>query len=80
MTLPESFHGLNLKDEQETTINILRTEDRAIIYTCDETMLTYIKKKFNEESGWKIDKLYYQNDMVHAISVSCPRKYIRFRG
>mgnify|MGYP003332682184 CR=1 FL=1 len=32
-------------EEQETTINVNRSEDRMIIFTSDNTMLTKLKKK-----------------------------------
>ncbi len=48
-------------DEQETTINISRNSDTALIYTCDSTMIT------------KLDKLV-KKDPVH-VSVSEPDEY-----
>lgn len=62
-------------DEQETAINWLREDERAIICTTDKTMMTKLLKLVNAEgSEWRIEK---DNDF--ALTVSCPKKLISLR-
>ena len=63
-------------EEQETTINIMRTDDKASIYTSDKTMITKLEKLLNaKDSDWRLVKRYDD-----AITVEAPKDLISFRA
>ena len=67
--------------EQETIINIMRTEDRAEIYTSDSTMITKLDRKVKENPGiWKILTENTVSGIVVSKMYSCPKKLVSLRN
>ena len=69
--------GLSLQ-EQETSISIMRDEDRAIVYTSDSTVITKLDKKIGDD--WKLEDVHRMDGKVIAKTYSCPKKFISFRA
>ena len=67
--------------EQETIINIMRTEDRAEIYTSDSTMITKLDRKVKEHPDiWKILTENTVSGKVVSKTYSCPKKLVSLRN
>lgn len=68
-------------EEQETTVNFSRNDDRAIIYTSDTTMMTKLQKLLEAESTeWKLEGVSgLKNGEIVGKQYSCPKKLISFR-
>jgi hypothetical protein len=67
--------------EQETIINIMRTEDRAEIYTSDSTMITKLDRKVKENPDiWKILTENTVSGKVVSKTYSCPKKLVSLRN
>lgn len=69
-------------EEQETHVNFMRGDARAVIYTSDTTMMT----KFNmlvEANGadWKVEEVtrLKRTGEVIGITYSCPVNFVSFR-
>lgn len=74
------FHG-NSEDEKETIISFVKGSTVAYIYTADNTVLTKLKKNVNANpKEWKLHNVYRSSDSYAAVEVTCPKKYISFRG
>lgn len=67
--------------EQETIINIMRTEDRAEIYTSDSTMITKLDRKVKENPGiWKILEENTVSGKIVSKTYGCPKKLVSLRN
>lgn len=67
-------------EEQETVINIMRTDDYAEIYTSDSTMMTKLDKCVAENPDeWKIIRQDTVLGKIVAKTYICPKKFISFR-
>lgn len=73
-------------DEVETIINFTKLEDKAIIYTTDNTVLTKLKKRIKSNPGeWKIVRMFTRvsdngKSEITGVEISCPKKYISFKS
>lgn len=69
-------------EEQETCVNFLREDSRAVIYTSDTTMMTKLNKLV-ETAGteWRKERETYLQRTGELIGVfySCPVEFISFR-
>ena len=67
-------------EEQETIINISRTNGTAEIYTSDSRYMTKLDKlvKANPDE-WKCTDYDKQENDIVAKYYSCPAKYVSFR-
>ena len=68
-------------EEQETTINIMRTDDFADIYTCDSTVMTKLNKrvKSNPDEWTIIEETKNDSGRVIARRYRCPKRLVSFR-
>ena len=67
-------------EEQETVINILRTDDYAEIYTSDSTMMTKLDKCVPENpKQWSVSIHETVLGKVASKTYICPKKFISFR-
>lgn len=67
-------------EEQETVINIMRTDDYAEIYTSDSTMMTKLDKCVTENpKQWFVSKQETVLGKVVSKTYICPKKFISFR-
>ena len=72
--------GLSLT-EQETTINIMRSDDKASIYTSDSTMITKLDKLVASSEYWEMEEeIYDSNHELVGKRYACPKKLISFRS
>lgn len=72
----EIVRGLSTS-EQETTISFMRDDNTATIYTCDNTMLTRIKKQIEKNpTAWKIYEMGRTERGVTGYSFICPKKAV----
>ena len=60
--------------EQETTVNILRSEEMMEIYTCDSTMITKLDKLVSSNCGYILKK-----QDSYGKCYLAPKKLITFR-
>ena len=68
-------------EEQETIINISRTENTATIYTSDSRYMTKLDKLVeNNPDEWKCTGQEKQEGDVVAKYYECQAKYISFRS
>lgn len=69
-----------IREEQETTINIARTESKAHIYTSDTTMMNKLHK-LSEKSpeNWHLVGQDTCNGEVTGEIWECPKKCISLR-
>ena len=68
--------------ESETSINIMKDEPNASIYTSDNVYLTKIKRAIiaNPEE-WKITNIIWRIDgSISGIMATAPKKYISLRS
>lgn len=68
-------------NEQETTIILGRRSSRAIIYTCDSTMITKLDHMIQlQDTEWKLEKVYkWPDGSISGKEYSCPKNLISFR-
>lgn len=70
-----------LLEEQETIINISRTNDIASIYTSDTRYMTKLDRLVkNNPDEWKCTGQEKQEEDVVAKYYECPAKYTSFRS
>ena len=62
-------------DEQETTINIFRTEDMCEIYTCDSTMITKLDKLVERDP----EHVTITKQDEYGRKYTMPKGYVKFR-
>lgn len=69
-------------DEQETTITFSRKEDKAYVYTSDNTMVTKIAKLLNApDSLWTLENVIRDKDgNPTGYEFSVPKKMVALRS
>lgn len=68
-------------EEQETSISIMRTSDKAEIYTSDSTMIHRLDKKCkNNPDTWKCIRVERSFGEIVAKVYSCPKKLVSLRN
>lgn len=68
-------------EEQETSISIMRTSDKAEIYTSDSTMIYRLDKKCKEyPDTWKCISIERSFGEIVAKVYSCPKKLVSLRN
>ena len=69
------------EDEKETIISFTKGNTVAYVYTADNSVLTKIKKHMKANpKEWKLHNVYRNDNEYVAVEVTCPKKYISFRG
>lgn len=81
ITLPNVLTSKNGSEDQETVITYNRTDDRAEVYTSDNTTLTKLKKMVAENpTEWRVERVYYwEGGSASGVKVSCPKNLISLR-
>jgi len=68
-------------DEQETSISIMRTSDKAEIYTSDNVMIHRLDKKCKKYPDiWKCISVERSFGEIVAKVYSCPKKMVSLRN
>lgn len=67
-------------NEQETSINYVRNDDIAFIYTSDTTVMTKLDKLVEESDDWKLDKEIEMKGEIVAKQYQCPKRLISYRS
>lgn len=69
-------------EEQETHINFMRGDARAVIYTSDTTMMTKFNKLVElQDTEWKLERTStLANGEVIGKTYSCPIQLLSFRS
>ena len=79
----EDFPVIKCQDltEAETVITIARNDNKAVIYTSDNTTLTKLKKRIlGNPRDWKVTKLYKTGaGDITGYEITCPKKFISYR-
>lgn len=72
--------SLNI-EEQETHINFMRGDEKALIYTSDTTMMTKLNKLIElPDTEWKLERdSKLPNGELVGKTYSCPVEFISFR-
>lgn len=66
--------------EQETVVNIIRTDKRADIYTSDYYVMRKLDRKVEESDAWKLEEeIRDREGEIVAKRYSCPKKLVQFR-
>lgn len=80
LKVPEAIKNTPV-DEQETTINICRDDKFAYIYTCDNTMLTKLRRvQAKNPEAYVVTRVFYCNDEISGVEVRVPKRLISFRS
>lgn len=68
-------------EEQETHVNFMRGDERAVIYTSDTTMMTKLNKLVEtENTEWKLEGVSKLSDgELIGKTYSCPVSFVSFR-
>lgn len=69
-------------EEQETHVNFMRNDERAIVYTSDSTMMTKLNKLVElQDTEWKLESIStLRTGEVIGKTYSCPVGFISFRS
>lgn len=69
-------------EEQETHINFMRGDDRAVIYTSDTTIMTKLNKLVElDGTEWKLEsESRLSSGELIGKTYSCPVSFITFRS
>ena len=81
LVLPEVFKGGVPASEQETTINYSRDDNCAVVYTCDNTVLTKLKRlqKANPKA-YVVTRIFRMGGEVTGVEVKFPKNFLTFRS
>ena len=80
LVLPEDFRTATPSCEQETTINFLRSEELACVYTCDNTMLTKLKRLCAANpQEFEVKRVFYTGGIPSGVEVMFPKKLLSIR-
>ena len=69
-------------EEQETHVNFMRGDDRAVIYTSDTTIMTKLNKLVElDGTEWKLEsESRLSSGELIGKTYSCPVSFITFRS
>lgn len=67
-------------DERETIVNYGRLDDRAVVYTSDERVMTKLDRFVSESEVWEFEGQETCEGDIVAKKYSCPVNFISFRS
>lgn len=80
LTLPDVFRSKIPACDQETTINTFRDDDYAVVYTCDNTMLTKLRRlQKSNPQAYQVVRVFKMGDEISGVEVKFPKKLLSFR-